>query len=111
MKSMSVEEFQKTLREGTKKEVKLPILSHPDCGYASRAQVKLTKKNNFMWHCVICGETRFFQGLDVIECSHILEWKSCKNSYVTAWCPICRIRIFRRATKEADEKGGDMDEQ
>lgn len=78
----------------------LPFISHPDCGPLSRSQVKKTKKGGYVWHCVICGETRFFQNLNIIECPHNCEGKVTKNGFLTWWCPICRIRVFKKQLKD-----------
>lgn len=77
----------------------LPLFSHPKCGPLSQSQVRRTKKGGFTWHCPVCGETRFFWNLNIAECSHTVEEKMTKNNFITTWCPVCRIRVFKRPPK------------
>jgi len=89
-----------SLVKKTPQKEKLPYFSHPGCGPSSQNQVTRTKKQGFYWRCVICGETRFFSELKNAECNHSVAEKLTKNGFLTSWCPVCRIRIFRRPTDE-----------
>jgi hypothetical protein len=73
----------------------LPYFGHINCGKESYNVIKPAKKG-FYWHCYICKETRFFSNLDIIECPHTLKWRTCKNGFLTAYCALCGIRIFRK---------------
>jgi len=53
-------------------------------------------------HCLHCGRLTFFKSEALLEkvklgaksvCAHEIELKDCKGGQ-TAWCPICRVRIF-----------------
>jgi len=55
-----------------------------------------TKKGNFNWRCLDCGEVRFFAYVERMACIHNPQWKLTKNG--KHWyhsCPICRVRVFR----------------
>lgn len=55
-----------------------------------------TRKGNYYWRCLDCGEVKFFSNLNKYNCTHNPEWKPTKNgTHIYYSCHICRIRAFR----------------
>ncbi len=55
-----------------------------------------TRKGNYFWRCLDCGEVLFFADQNKVNCTHKLEWKPTKTrKHLYYSCPICRIRGFR----------------
>jgi hypothetical protein len=82
-----------------KAEKNLPILGHEACGEESYNLVRKAKKG-YYWRCPICQEVRFFQNPNVYNCAHEIEWKKCKNKFLTRYCPRCQIRIFKKEDED-----------
>ena len=104
---MDLKEFEKygfkiSKDTSRKEEEELPFLIHGGCGPSSKRQVQKTRKGGLFWHCPTCGTTYFFYDLKAIHCPHKPVVKLAKSGFVTSWCSICRLRIFRRP--EEDEE-------
>ena len=76
-------------------------MTREEIGYAQHLdhrsyRVYLTRKGNYFWRCLDCGEVKFFADQNKVNCNHNLEWKLTKTGkYLYYSCSICRIRGFR----------------
>ena len=76
-------------------------MARNEVGYAQHGDhnnypVYQTRKGNFYWRCLDCGEVKFFAHQSKVNCDHNLGWKPTRTGkHLYYSCPICRIRAFK----------------